>query len=151
MAEIGAELLEQERRRTLQESITQLADAVLEATTEHDSIKEQLSQKSNEITTLKAELIRELASVGLTKATLDNGVSVAVENYSEYRVLKEDRSKQFAWLRATDAGGMIQTVDSVHYKTFESHCKALAAGGEEIPPFVKFSEWQKVQVKKGGE
>jgi hypothetical protein len=86
---------------------------------------------------------------GVEKGFRALGRSVSANENIHVSVLKENREKQFEWLRKIGCGYIIKTVESVHPGTFQALIKKeIIAEEKEVPEFVETYRDRKLSIRR---
>lgn len=126
--------------------LAQLAEALLDARADLDEAKEREKEARERYDELRKKVIPDaLAEEGLSSFRLPSGELVYMQGDLHVSVKKGDQHRLHEWLRQKGLEDLI--TEQVHYQTLRATCRELKENGEELPDFIGYFPYQKVNVR----
>lgn len=122
--------------------------ARFKSTREHkESTAAVAADASKEHEAVKAELIKFLVDNGKPNVEYEGLGKASLTTHFSATVEEEHREKFREWLREKGYGAIIK--EAIDYRTLSSTIKEMLKEGEDIPEYVKQSEFSNISYRAG--
>ena len=126
-------------------TIKKMAELIVEKSVELEFTKKVLTERTETLESLKAQLCQIMQQNGFSSCKLENGLNPSTMLKTKYfDAAGLDNEQKFGWLNDNDLGDIIKP--TVNFNTLQSTLKAFVLQGHDIPDIFNVVEVQSIRM-----